>query len=194
MQLDGFSGAVSDWLAATDARLRELDRRPAHDRKAKDSYRSIIRVGWNLNHGLGMGPVCVPNRLVASTSDDEVGSGLDGDDYGAEMSVAEASLEAELRDPDEAFTLESMEPNPMAGSTQISYVLSGSASSEVFLGVYDVSGRLVRVLDQGARSPGRHQAVWDGRDLNGSPMRNGAYFVMGRVGERKVGGRLILVR
>jgi len=36
--------------------------------------------------------------------------------------------------------------------------------------------------------------VWDGRDGDGKVMRNGMYFVMGRVGGQKVEGRLILLR
>jgi flagellar hook assembly protein FlgD len=42
--------------------------------------------------------------------------------------------------------------------------------------VYDVSGRLVTVLADGAAEAGNHAARWDGRDAQGRPVSSGVYF------------------
>jgi flagellar hook assembly protein FlgD len=42
--------------------------------------------------------------------------------------------------------------------------------------IYDLLGRVVRVLVDGTLSPGRHLAVWDGRDAHGHAMDSGTYL------------------
>jgi hypothetical protein len=67
-------------------------------------------------------------------------------------------------------------PNPFASSTRIAYELPGDAS--VSLRIYDVSGRLLRVLDSDApRTRGEHAVWWDGRDARDRPVPSGIYFV-----------------
>jgi flagellar hook assembly protein FlgD len=45
------------------------------------------------------------------------------------------------------------------------------------LSVYDVAGRLVRVLYHGRRDSGYHRELWDGRDDVGHPLGSGVYFL-----------------
>lgn len=184
LQLEGFSGTIAAWLSSVDARLGELERKSLLDRWAKEGYRRIICAGWQINHGLGMGPVCAKGRVVPM----ETALGA------ASRATEDETLAEELRDPDQPLSLEGMQPNPTSGQASIAYVLSGATADEVFVGIYDVSGRLVRELDRGFRTPGRHVAVWDGRDADGRVMRNGAYFVMGRVGAQRIQGRLVVLR
>lgn len=185
LSLDGFSGTVDAWLAGAEARLSELDRRFCRDRHAKSDWCRVIRQGWQINHGQGMGPVCAPSPSLEIA--DEMGAQAD-------PALNEESLAEELRDPEESIMFESMQPNPAAGPVQIAYVVSSSARGEMFLGVYDLAGRLVRVLRRGVEAPGRHVVVWDGRGEDGGAMGNGAYFVRGRIGAQSVDGRLILLR
>jgi hypothetical protein len=66
-------------------------------------------------------------------------------------------------------------PNPFSGSTVIPYALPAPAM--VSLRVYDVSGRLVRALEENAsRGSGRHVASWNGRDGQGGALPAGVYF------------------
>jgi flagellar hook assembly protein FlgD len=46
----------------------------------------------------------------------------------------------------------------------------------VELAIYDVRGRLVRVMDSSSRSVGRYQATWDGLDDSGRAVPTGTYF------------------
>ncbi len=79
-------------------------------------------------------------------------------------------------------------PNPFNPSTTINYELPVAA--QVRISVYDISGRLVRVLEEGSRSAGQHSVHWNGRDAKGSAQASGMYFVRlkagGTTGVRKI--------
>ena len=66
-------------------------------------------------------------------------------------------------------------PNPFNPATEISYRLP--ISTRVTLRVFDVGGRVVRVLEAGVfHSGGFHSVRWDGHDDAGQPMPSGSYF------------------
>ena len=67
-------------------------------------------------------------------------------------------------------------PNPFAGSTAVDAFLP-SPGGPVRLGVYDVDGRLVRVLLDGAAAAGRASITWDGRNTAGRPVAPGVYWL-----------------
>ena len=63
------------------------------------------------------------------------------------------------------------------------------------LGVYDVAGRLVRTLLDGAhREAGPHAAVWDGRDDGGRGAAAGVYFYRLRAEGFEEVKRMVMVR
>jgi hypothetical protein len=66
-------------------------------------------------------------------------------------------------------------PNPFNPATTIRYSV-GRDGARVRLAVYDVTGRLVTVLADGAAEAGEHAARWDGRDAHGRPVSSGVYF------------------
>jgi subtilisin family serine protease len=68
-----------------------------------------------------------------------------------------------------------MTPNPFRGSGTIRFELSSKGDARVE--VYDVTGRRVRTLTDGARSSGPHAVSWDGRDDRGVRLGGGIYFV-----------------
>jgi len=59
-------------------------------------------------------------------------------------------------------------PNPLNPKTSIA--TPWAKPGPVTLSVFDVEGRLVKVLDQGMRAAGSHEAVWDGTDAAGRPL------------------------
>ena len=70
-------------------------------------------------------------------------------------------------------------PNPSNPETWIPYQLSEAA--EVWIQIYDVSGRLVRTLNLGWQSVGSYMtplsaAYWDGRNALSEPVASGVYF------------------
>ena len=66
-------------------------------------------------------------------------------------------------------------PNPTHGTTALSYFLA--QGGRVQLGVYDVSGRLVRQLVDGERRAGSETVTWDATDESGTRLGAGVYFV-----------------
>ncbi len=66
-------------------------------------------------------------------------------------------------------------PNPFNPFTKIRYSV-GEGAGRVRLQVYDVAGRLVRTLVDAPVGIGRHEAVWDGRDVRGREVASGAYI------------------
>ena len=86
-------------------------------------------------------------------------------------------------------------PNPFRGATTIHFSLNGVADNRsVRLRVFDVSGRLVATLHDGATSPGQHAATWDGTRSDGRAAGNGIYFYRLESGTQSVARRMILVR
>jgi hypothetical protein len=71
--------------------------------------------------------------------------------------------------------LDPCRPNPFNPWTGITYRLSDAG--RVKLRIYDVSGRLVRTLEDGLVSEGAHELRWDGRNATGRPVASGNYFL-----------------
>ena len=65
-------------------------------------------------------------------------------------------------------------PNPFDRSAMIRFALP--VSGPVSLRIYDLAGRRVATLVQGALGAGWHQRVWDGRDESGVRRSAGTYF------------------
>lgn len=73
------------------------------------------------------------------------------------------------------LSLEQNRPNPFNPVTTIAFTVP-SGADRVSLAVYNVNGRLVRTLVDGAMASGPHSVVWDGRDSEGRSMSSGVYF------------------
>jgi len=65
-------------------------------------------------------------------------------------------------------------PNPFNPSTTIAVELAQDGPMDV--AVYDMLGRRVRTLAEGAHDAGMHVFEWNGTDENGSPVQSGIYF------------------
>lgn len=109
----------------------------------------------------------------------------------ADHSIA-ASFEVDI--PSDAFTqlagydLRPVWPNPSLGETHVTYAVPVETSVRVQ--VYDVRGRVVAVLDEGVRPPGRHFLDWHaGRDIPG-----GVYFVQLQAGAQRLTRRSLILR
>ena len=66
-------------------------------------------------------------------------------------------------------------PNPFRDATKLSFNMPQDGRAVVR--VYDVSGRLVRTVDDSFREAGPHQILWDGSNGNGDAIARGVYFV-----------------
>jgi PKD repeat protein len=73
-----------------------------------------------------------------------------------------------------AFVLEQNYPNPFNPETMIRYSLP--FAGKISLMIYDVRGRLIKMLAAGGKAAGEHFVQWNGRDNNGQPVASGVYF------------------
>jgi parallel beta-helix repeat protein/predicted outer membrane repeat protein len=84
-------------------------------------------------------------------------------------------------------------PNPFNPQTRISFGLQRETT--VSLQVFDIAGRLVRVLIDGeVRDRGNHEIVWDGRDDNGNQMASGIYVCRLAAGGITETNKMMLVK
>lgn len=72
------------------------------------------------------------------------------------------------------FDLAQNQPNPFGPATRVDFSIPAKAN--VSLAIYDVTGRAVRTLAEGAREAGRYSIPWDGRDATGARVSAGVYF------------------
>ena len=82
-------------------------------------------------------------------------------------------------------------PNPMSRGGELSYRLP--AAGRVHLALHDVTGRVIRVLEDGERGAGEHRVLWDGRDSGGRSVTPGIYFARLDAGAASDKRRLALV-
>lgn len=83
-------------------------------------------------------------------------------------------------------------PNPFNPSTTIVFALDRPA--DVRLAVHDLRGRLVAMLIQDWQTSGRHQVIWNGGDLQGSPVASGVYLIRLQAGSVQDSRRILLLK
>lgn len=96
-----------------------------------------------------------------------------------------------------AFGLTAVHPNPFRDRTTIEYwspLSEEAGGSRAMLRVYNISGQLVKTLVDGAQTPGRHAAQWDGRDAAGRRVAAGIYYCRLEAGGRRAVRALTLLR
>ncbi len=91
-----------------------------------------------------------------------------------------------------AFRLVQNSPNPFNPVTKVAYDVPREAA--VAIRIYDVTGRLVRTLVDGAVEPGRHAAVWDGTNDAGERVASGVYLCTMEAGEFRGSRKMLLLK
>lgn len=95
--------------------------------------------------------------------------------YGLDMMVANTTTDVQTLSAQPAqFELAQNYPNPFNPSTQINFTLAQAGL--VRLTVYDVLGREIKRLVDGAKAAGTYNAIWDGTNSQGEKIASGIYF------------------
>ena len=66
--------------------------------------------------------------------------------------------------------------------------------ANVHIGIYNISGQLVRVLADGSMGAGAHVLTWDSRDERGEDVRSGVYFCQLRSSGVALTRKIVLLR
>jgi len=99
-----------------------------------------------------------------------------------------------------AFDLQQNYPNPFNPTTAISYQLpalsgvEGSVVSDVSLKVYDLLGREVATVVNEVGTPGKHTAVWNGKNDRGETVSSGIYLYQLRAGSSVMTRKMVLLK
>ncbi|HER42929.1 MAG TPA: T9SS type A sorting domain-containing protein [Candidatus Eisenbacteria bacterium] len=117
---------------------------------------------------------------------------IHGNESGLAYLGPEAITGSETPEAPAASYLAQNAPNPFNPLTTISFGLSDRG--RVTLSVYDVTGRLVRVLIDEDRAAGRYRETWDGRGAHGVTVASGVYFYRLRAGTFSETRKMILIR
>ena len=96
-------------------------------------------------------------------------------------------------DTPRGFALHQNIPNPFNPVTTINYEVA-AGGADVTLAVYDVAGRLVRMLLDEHQAAGSHDVVWDGRDDAGTAVSSGVYFYRMSSGAFTDSKRMVLLK
>jgi hypothetical protein len=115
------------------------------------------------------------------------GSRLGGEDQGC--------APIDVDDPSHGFAstrLLGNEPNPFTSSTEIRYELA--RTGPVTLRICDVTGRVVRTLQNGPQAAGSQRVIWDGKTDQGQAAASGIYFYTLRTPGSGEARRMILAR
>ena len=185
---DGRTTTVGDWIANAESRLLALENRALRSAGVKDDYRALIREGWWIDHGLGMGEVCGVSSLVVASAASHTESAED------DHIEPDFSLDEELADAETGVRIDRVSPNPSPGTVFVNFSVAVASGEDVSVAVYDIAGRQLRELARGRHVPGSYTVRWDGVADNGRPVPSGMYIVLGRVGAERTETRLMLVR
>ncbi|MBN2564338.1 MAG: endonuclease/exonuclease/phosphatase family protein [Candidatus Eisenbacteria bacterium] len=104
-------------------------------------------------------------------------------------SVGEGA-ENEYGDLDFSLRLDSA--NPTRGEAAL--LLTMPSAGTVAVRIYDVTGRIVRTLQDGAVSAGTHGLLWNGKSQSGAPCASGVYLIRASSGNRLSSAKLVLIR
>ena len=136
---------------------------------AETTSTQVTFAPWRVGINLGVPYTIAVSTLLAG----------DGNPYNDTLSIVSESVPGTVGVCEDApgapVFASRCHPNPFAATTEIEFTLS--ERSRVTLKIYDVSGRLVRVLMDRELSAGPHDGVrWDGRDDVGDPVASGVYL------------------
>jgi hypothetical protein len=93
------------------------------------------------------------------------------------------------------YELKNCYPNPFNSSTEIKYSLpSGKANYQVQLKIYDILGRLVKVLVDQEQVAGTYAISWDGTELGGNRVASGVYFYSLEAGRFKSVRKILVLQ
>ncbi|MBD3335821.1 MAG: T9SS type A sorting domain-containing protein [Candidatus Eisenbacteria bacterium] len=175
--VEGFYNAAGSWYAAAT----ELDYDAAEARfwldenlvwsAPFDTSQAAVRVWLRSGEGYGWFDDVRVCEVIAPSSA--------ADDPKQDLGVAGLVLRQNV-------------PNPFTGSTRIGFELRNA--SPVMLTIFDVAGRVVRVLDAGVAGRGRHSLTWNGADAAGRRLPGGVYFYELSAGGHRVTRKLVVSR
>jgi len=114
------------------------------------------------------------------------------DCHGNRSELAEPEMPTDVDDMPTANALNQNYPNPFNPHTEISFSIE--KRDHVFMGIYDVSGKLVKVLKNRTMGAGTYSVKWNGTNEDGRNVTSGVYFYRIKTGEFINTKKMVLLR
>jgi hypothetical protein len=185
---DGAGGAVIAWC---DARNGDVNIYA----QAVDASGTVK---WDAN-GIAVSTAAVTEGVVYITTDGAGGAIVSWGDYrNGDCDVYAMRVEEYGYTGDRSpvtvphLSVSQNYPNPFNPSTTVRFVIG--EPTHVHLGIYDVSGALVRVLVDESLDAGAYQRTWDGFDEEGGRAASGVYFCRIKAGALRKTMKMVLLR
>lgn len=131
----------------------------------------------------------VPGDWVTANTTD---MNMNSSEFAENVQVVLTGTEENLAGRRPSYELAQNHPNPFTSSTSIQYAVP--RTTQVTLRIYDASGRLVKVLAEGAHSASSYAARWDGKDESGRQVQAGIYFCKLSAAGFESARRMVLLR
>ena len=184
----------SNWTAlavpgATGAASGQGGQQPAGTPCFDDSQANWTSCVVDLTSYIGQTDVRFRFRLVSDTSMHY--DGFDLDDFAVRVTT-EDMITAVGDDVPVVVAGVRAFPNPFNPATSIRF--TNPRAGRVKVAVYDVQGRLLRLLQDGDLPAGRHEVRWDGYTGDGARVGSGVYFARMTAGAETAGAKLVLVK
>ncbi len=201
LRLDGNIGDVKGISAEFELEGMEFVSARLSDEMSSPAARTFLWAGDDqidlaiLGSGVSIGGSGELARLTFQTTTEEYSVDFAS---AALRGVENELLDAEFEGYDStgdipvAFKLAQNSPNPFNPVTTIAFNVPHE--SRVAIRVYDVTGRVVRTLVNGVTDPGRHAAVWDGRNDHGENCGSGVYFCVMETPEYRGSHKMMLLK
>jgi len=138
-----------------------------------------------LTHSVGGHAIVAWNYYSSTTSDDIYAQSTSYILYALEVPVLPAA-------PAQVTSLDQNYPNPFNPVTKIAFTLKEAAS--VRLCIYDIAGRVVRVLEDSVLGAGRHEVVWDGKNSASEKVASGVYFYNLKTPRLNESKKMVIIR
>lgn len=90
------------------------------------------------------------------------------------------------------FSLKPIYPNPFNPCATIEYSIA--IEGLVNLKIYDIKGRLVKILFTGTKESGSYRITWDGKNEHGISVATGVYFCRLIIGDFQATQKMVLLR
>jgi len=147
------------------------------DGYSQAGHRVAVDDGGNvLMTGRFVGSIDLGGGIVYNIGGDDVFLGKfdSGGDYLWSITFGNMMVAGIEDTPASVITEFSVFPNPFNPETTISYAINKSGI--VSICIFDVTGRMVRLVIDEQKAPGRYTASWNGTDDTGSAVGSGVYF------------------
>ncbi len=127
-----------------------------------------------------------------AANNNQVAAQLGHEPFFLEPIATVAVAETPLSNIPRAFELRQNVPNPFHLSTRIGFAIK--QEEHVSLEIFDLNGRRVRLLLDEKKARGEYEAVWEGRDEQGSLVQAGIYFYRLSVGHEQRARKIAVMR